>query len=102
MGGVGAGTAQTDPGLVDKILGAGPPVSFYPDPPFGVAFAFEDPGRIDILRACWPGLTIAIGTRGCEPIIDGFGLPFGGAVVRIGGGGSTLHIIGTGLSAALK
>jgi hypothetical protein len=92
------GTAWTDPGLVDRVPGAGPPVPFSPDPPFVAAFAFKamDPGPIDILRACGPGFTIAIGTRGCEPIMGPFGLPFGGAVARIGGGGSTLHIMGTG------
>jgi hypothetical protein len=57
---------------------------------------------INILGTCWPGFTIAIGTRGCEPIIDGFRLTFGGAVAQIGGGESTLHIIGTGPSAAAK
>ena len=95
--GAGVGTVWTD-GLVDRVPGAGLPVPFSPDPPFEVAFAFKamDPGPIDILCACWLGFAITIGTRGCEPIIDPLGLPFGGAVARIGGGGSTLHIIGTG------
>jgi len=96
-----AGTAWTDPGLVNEIPGAGPPVPLSPDPPFAVAFA-TDLGPIDILGACYPGFTTAIGTRDCKPSIDGFGLPFRSAAARIGGGGSTLHVIGTGPSAAAK
>lgn len=100
----GAGTTWTDPGLVTKIPGAG--LSFSSDPPivlvFGFAFRAIEPGPIDILRACWPGFTIMLGTRGGEPIIDAFEVAFGGAVARICGGGSTLHIMGTGPSAALK
>jgi len=96
----GKQTAWTDPGLVDEIPGAGPPIPLSPDLPFAVAFA-TDPGPINVLDACWPGFTIPIGTRGCEHI-DSFGLPFGGVVARIGRGLSTLHIIGTGPSAAAK
>lgn len=45
---------------------------------------------------------MTIGTQARELIIDTFRLLSGGAEARIGGGGSTLHIMSTGLSAPVK